>query len=503
MTIGSFPGSSGMLDPLPQRRMSYFGNRYVLGLTVAAGIGGLLFGYDTGVISGALLYIRDDFKVVKDSNFLQETIVSMALVGAMIGAWVGGWINDAYGRKKAALLADVLFAIGSLVMCAAPDPYVLITGRLVVGLGIGVASVTSPVYIAEASPSEIRGGLVSTNVLMITGGQFLSYLVNLAFTEVPGTWRWMLGVAAVPAILQFFLMLGLPESPRWLYLKKDEAQAICVLSKIYDPDRLEQEIDLLAIASDVDLDSEKTVSYLDVFRSKEIRLAFFAGAGLQAFQQLTGINTVMYYSPTIVQMAGFSSNQLALLLSLIVAAMNAAGTVIGIYLIDRCGRRRLALTSLAGVFISLLILASAFFLQSSHLHGSCGLNLLHGSCGTNIGWFAVLGLALYIAFFAPGMGPVPWAVNSEIYPEAYRGVCGGMSATINWMFNLIVAQVFLSLVSAVGVAWTFLIIAGIAVVAFVFVLVFVPETKGLTFEQVERLWKERAWGTYGSLQSQP
>nr|CAD1836996.1 unnamed protein product [Ananas comosus var. bracteatus] len=493
----SMPGSSGILDSPAKRDMSFFSNGYVLGLTVTAGIGGLLFGYDTGVISGALLYIRDDFKAVNDNYVLQETIVSMALVGAMIGAAGGGWVNDAYGRKKATLLADVVFTVGSLIMCAAPDPYVLILGRLLVGLGVGIASVTAPVYIAEAAPSEIRGGLVATNVLMITGGQFLSYLVNLAFTEVSGTWRWMLGVAAIPAIIQFILMLFLPESPRWLYRKNEKARAIEVLSKIYDPDRLEEEIDLLAVSS-LDDRSKKSVSYLDVFRSKEIRLAFFAGAGLQAFQQFTGINTVMYYSPTIVQMAGFSSNQLALLLSLIVAAMNAVGTVVGILLIDRCGRRRLALTSLSGVTLSLLILSAAFFLQSSDLTSAlCGSAALHTStaCGNRLGWFAVAGLALYIAAFSPGMGPVPWAVNSEIYPEAYRGVCGGMSATVNWVSNLIVAQSFLSVVAVLGTAATFLIIAGVAVLAFVFVFLFVPETKGLTFEQVERMWKERAWGS--------
>nr|DAD25418.1 TPA_asm: hypothetical protein HUJ06_026882 [Nelumbo nucifera] len=184
MTIESLPGSSGYLDSGAGRKNSYFSNPYVLGLTLTASIGGLLFGYDTGVISGALLYIRDDFEMVDRSNFLQETIVSMALVGAVIGAAAGGWMNDACGRKKATLFADVVFTIGSIVMAAAPDPYILIFGRLLVGLGVGVASITAPVYIAEASPSEIRGGLVSTNVLMITGGQFLSYLVNLAFTEV-------------------------------------------------------------------------------------------------------------------------------------------------------------------------------------------------------------------------------------------------------------------------------------------------------------------------------
>lgn len=171
------------------------------------------------MISGALLYIKDDFEEVRNSNLLQETIVSMAIAGAIVGAALGGWINDAYGRKKATLFADVIFTAGAIIMASAPDPYVLILGRLLVGLGVGIASVTAPVYIAEASPSEIRGSLVSTNVLMITGGQFLSYLVNLAFTGVPGTWRWMLGVSGVPAVVQFVLMLFLPESPRWLFVK--------------------------------------------------------------------------------------------------------------------------------------------------------------------------------------------------------------------------------------------------------------------------------------------
>ncbi|KAI4365546.1 hypothetical protein MLD38_021523 [Melastoma candidum] len=485
MAMGSMPGSSGYLNLYPERKMTFFSNTYVLGLTVIAGIGGLLFGYDTGVISGALLYIKDDFEAVASSSFLQETIVSMALVGAMFGAATGGWINDVFGRKKATLLADVVFAVGSVAMAAAPDAYVLIIGRLLVGLGVGVASVTAPVYIAEASPSEIRGGLVSTNVLMITGGQFLSYLVNLAFTEVPGTWRWMLGVSGVPAVVQFGLMLYLPESPRWLYMKGDKTKAIAVLSKIYAPARLEDEIEYLSSQLAEEYQRKKTSRYMDVFKSKELRLAFLAGAGLQAFQQFTGINTVMYYSPTIVQLAGFRSNQLALLLSLVVAAMNAAGTVVGIYLIDHVGRKKLAVASLVGVVASLVILSGAFFAESAD--ASSGI----------YGWVAVLGLALYIAFFSPGMGPVPWTVNSEIYPEAYRGICGGMSATVNWVSNLIVAQTFLSIADSIGTGPTFLILAGIAVVAIIFVLAFVPETKGLTFEEVEKIWIERAWGSAG------
>ncbi|PWA54330.1 inositol transporter 1 [Artemisia annua] len=288
------------------KKITYFSNSYVLGLTLVAGIGGLLFCYDTGIISGALLYIRDDFEAVEKSSLLQETIVRMALVGAIIGSAAGGWINDAYGCKRATLLADVVFAIGSLVMAGVPDPYVLILGWLLVGLGVGVASVTAPMYIVEATTSEILGCLLSTNV--------------------PGTWRWMLGVAAVPAIVQFFLMLLLPESPQ-------------------------EELDQLSSA----LEEER-----------------------QCISTIHRINTVMYYSPTIVQMADFTLNQLAHLLF-----MNAAGTVDGINVIDHFGR------------------------QKFH---QCGL--------ARCSW----AIALYIAFFAPGMGPVPWTVNSEIYPKSYRGL---------------------------------------------------------------------------------
>ncbi|KAG4908714.1 hypothetical protein AAZX31_20G231200 [Glycine max] len=479
-TIQSTPGSSGYLDLFPDRKMSFFKNPYILGLTAVAGIGGMLFGYDTGVISGALLYIKDDFEGVRQSNLLQETIVSMAIAGAIVGAAGGGWMNDAYGRKKATLIADVIFIMGAIGMAAAPDPYLLILGRFLVGMGVGVASVTSPVYIAEASPSEIRGSLVSTNVLMITAGQFLSYIVNLAFTRVPGTWRWMLGVSAVPAIVQFLLMLFLPESPRWLFIKNRKNEAVHVLSNIYDFARLEDEVDFLTTQSDQERQRRNSIKFGDVFKSKEIKLALLVGAGLQAFQQFTGINTVMYYSPTIVQMAGFNSNELALLLSLVVAGMNAVGTILGIYLIDHAGRKMLALSSLGGVFASLVVLSVSFLNQSSS-------NELYG-------WLAVLGLVLYIAFFSPGMGPVPWTVNSEIYPEEYRGICGGMSATVCWVSNLIVSQSFLSIAEAIGIGSTFLILAAISVLAFLFVLLYVPETKGLTFDEVELIWKERAWG---------
>ncbi|KAK7343228.1 hypothetical protein VNO77_11815 [Canavalia gladiata] len=475
-------GSSGYLEMHPDRRIFIFQNPYIVGITFAAGIGGLLFGYDTGVVSGALLYIKEDFELVRNSSLFQELIVGMALVGAIFGAAIGGIVNDSFGRKTATIIADLCFAAGSIIMATAPNPYVIIFGRLLVGLGVGAASVTAPVYIAEASPSEIRGGLVSANVLMITSGQFLSYVINYGLTRVPGTWRWMLGLAGLPAVVQFFLMTFLPESARWLYLKNRKEEAISVLSKIYSPPRLQDEIDILEELVVQESKSKVKVKYSDVFTKKEIRSAFICGAGLQAFQQFAGISIIMYYSPTIIQLAGFKSNQSALFLSLIVSGMNAAGTVLGIYLIDAVGRKKLALGSLFGVVVALIILSTSCYIMG------------HGKSTPLLAWLAILGLALYIAFFAPGMGPVPWAVNSEIYPEEYRGLCGGMSATVNWICSVIMSTSFLSVVDAIGLGESFMILLAVSVISIGFVIFYMPETKGLTFEEVLLIWKERAYG---------
>ncbi|KAF2305463.1 hypothetical protein GH714_005595 [Hevea brasiliensis] len=283
-----------------------------------------------GVISGALLYIRDDMKSVDRKTVLQESIVSMAVLGAIIGAAIGGWLNDRYGRRSALLFADVLFFIGAVIMAASPGPALLIIGRVFVGFGVGMASMTSPLYISEASPAKIRGALVSTNAFLITGGQFLSYLINLALTRAPGTWRWMLGIAGVPAFLQFFLMLFLPESPRWLYRKGREEEAKTILRKIYPADEVDSEIRDLKASIDKEIedevDSEK-INLIKLCKTRTVRRGLIAGVGLQVFQQFVGINTVMYYSPTIVQLAGIASNQTALLLSLVIAGLNALGSI--------------------------------------------------------------------------------------------------------------------------------------------------------------------------------
>ncbi|XP_065037490.1 probable inositol transporter 2 [Musa acuminata AAA Group] len=535
-------------------------NPYVLRLAFSAGIGGLLFGYDTGVISGALLYIRDDFPSVDKKTWLQESIVSTAVAGAIIGAAIGGWMNDHFGRKTTILVADFLFFAGAVIMASAPNPALLIVGRVFVGLGVGMASMTSPLYISEASPARIRGALVSTNGFLITGGQFLSYLINLAFTKAPGTWRWMLGVAALPALTQFILMLFLPESPRWLYRKRMEEEAEAILRKIYPANEVEGEVQALKESVEAEIQAEgssEKINLIKLLKTKTVRRGLLAGVGLQVFQQFVGINTVMYYSPTIVQLAGFASNQTALALSLVTSGLNALGSIVSIYFIDRTGRKKLLIISLCGVVLSLGVLSAVFHETTSHspsisrqetahfaayscpayqsasatgwdcmkclkasspdcgfcaaaadklYPGACLISnstvkdLCHGEnrlwytrgCPSRFGWLALIGLALYIIFFSPGMGTVPWIVNSEIYPLRFRGVCGGIAATANWISNLIVAQSFLSLTEAIGASWTFLIFGVISVIALFFVLICVPETKGLPIEEVEKMLEHRA-----------
>ncbi|KAG0484459.1 hypothetical protein HPP92_008538 [Vanilla planifolia] len=548
-----------------------FSRPYILQLALSAGIGGLLFGYDTGVISGALLYIRDDFSQVDKSTVLQETIVSMAVAGAIIGAAFGGWMNDRFGRRLSILFADLLFFIGAIIMASAPSPGIIILGRIFVGLGVGMASMTAPLYISEASPHKIRGALVSLNGLLITGGQFLSYLINLAFTRVHGTWRWMLGIAGLPALIQFFLMLMLPESPRWLYRKDRKEEAEAILKKIYPTDEVPKEIDLLRQSIENEVAEEGSIGEASLFgkvkkawTTKMVRRGLIAGILCQVAQQFCGINTVMYYAPTIVQLAGYASNSTALALSLITSGLNAIGSIVSMYFVDRSGRRKLMIISLCGIIICLGVLSGVFyvaavkspavgFTETRHfsnltcpaynfpanskwkctdclkakcsfcangdnklLAGACMANpqdhdpMKHAcqgehrswyteGCPSNFGWIALVGLAAYIISYSPGMGTAPWIVNSEIYPLRFRGICGGMAAVANWVSNLIVTQTFLSLTKAIGTANTFVLFACYSVIALILITLLVPETKGLPFEEVEKMlsaenykaWKAR------------
>uniref|UniRef100_A0ACD5UDI4 Uncharacterized protein n=1 Tax=Avena sativa TaxID=4498 RepID=A0ACD5UDI4_AVESA len=529
---------------------------FILRLVFSAGIGGLLFGYDTGVISGALLFIRDDFIELEKNTTLRETIVSMAVAGAIVGAGLGGWMNDKLGRRPSLIMADVLFFAGALIMAFAPDPAIIIFGRVFVGLGVGMASMTAPLYISEASPARIRGALVSTNGLLITGGQFMAYLINLAFTKVPGTWRWMLGIAGVPALLQLLLMFTLPESPRWLYRQGRKEETLVILRKIYPANEVDQEMESLRKSIDDEILLEGSIGEQGMlgklkkaFGSRVVRRGLMAGVIVQVAQQFVGINTVMYYSPTIVQLAGFASNDTAMALSLITSGLNAVGSVVSMFFVDRTGRRRLMLLSLVGIVVWLAVLGGTFlgaannappvsdlemrpfanqtcpeYKPSVHwscmdclkAESTCGFCAHQGDtfrpgaclalsnstkgmchadhrefysegCPNKFGWLALVALGAYIISYSPGMGTVPWIVNSEIYPLRFRGVCGGIAAVANWVSNLIVTQTFLTLTKALGTAATFFLFCGVSFLALIVVFFTVPETKGLQFEEVEKM----------------
>ncbi|XP_043691042.1 inositol transporter 4-like [Telopea speciosissima] len=437
---------------------------FIMRLALSAGIGGLLFGYDTGVISGALLYIRDDFPSVDKKTILQGMIVSMAVAGAIFGARIGGWMNDRFGRKTSILGTDILFFVGAIIMPFAPGPGVIILGRFFVGLGVGMASMTAPLYISEASPARIRGALVSMNGLLITGGQFLSYLINLAFTRVDGTWRWMLGVAAIPALIQFVLMLSLPESPRWLSRQYRKDEAIDVLRKLYPEDEVHDEVEALRASIENEIAQESSVGDGNLFSkiggawgNVVVRRGLIAGVGLQVAQQFVGINTS----------DASTWNCMTCLKGSIDCAFCASG---------------------GNNLQSGACLASNGGTKSS-CQGKYGGVWFTTGCPSRFGLLALVGLGLYIICYAPGMGTLPWVVNSEIYPLRYRGFCGGIAAVANWVSNLIVSITFLSLTQALGSAYTFLLFCGFAFLSLVFVYFNVPETKGLQFEEVEKLLK--------------
>ncbi|WP_089864529.1 sugar porter family MFS transporter [Halogranum rubrum] len=459
-------------------------NTFIYVAAALAALNGLLFGFDTGVISGAFLYIQDAFVM---SSFVESVVVSGALVGAVVGAAVGGRLADRIGRRRLILVGAAVFFVGSFTMAVAPTVEILIVGRIVDGIAIGFASMVGPLYISEISPPEIRGSLVSLNQLAVTVGILVSYFVNFAFADGPilalaqdvvgaAGWRWMLGAGMVPALILGVAMLWMPESPRWLVEKGRESKARDVLARTRSEDQISEEIsDIEETArkqADTDL-SDLTQSWL--------RPALVVGIGLAAFQQVTGINTVIYYAPTILESTGFG-NSASILATVGIGVVNVVMTVVAVLLMDRAGRRPLLLTGLTGMTLTLVGLGAAF--------------LLPGLSGV-VGWVALVCLMLYVAFFAIGLGPVFWLLISEIYPLKVRGTAMGVVTVVNWAANLLVALTFLQLVDVAGKPGTFWLYAGLSIAALAFTYSLVPETKGRSLEDIESALRESALGGSG------
>lgn len=432
---------------------------YVYVVAGMSALGGLLFGYDTGVISGALLFIREEFQL---SPFLQGFVVSSLLVGAMAGAISCGPITDAFGRKKVVILAAVVFAVGALVAALAPSAAVLVAGRIVLGLAVGLASVIVPLYIAEMSPPEIRGLLVALNQLMITVGILLSYVVGYAFAGAEN-WRAMLGLAVVPAVILFAGMLFMPESPRWLVARRMPDRARDVLGRVRGTASVEDELEEIEAA-----ERREEAGWRELLQPW-VRPVLIIGILLNFLGQASGINTIIYFAPTIFESTGFEASA-SILATAGVGVVNVAMTVVGMFLVDRVGRKTLLLVGLVGMAASLGVLGLGFALS-----GLSGV----------VSYVALVCLLVYIASFAVSIGVVIFIIPSEIFPLKVRGSAMGVCLLVNWGSNFLISLTFLNLIGAFGRPATFWLYAVMCVIFWLFAFFFIPETKGRSLEEIE------------------
>jgi sugar porter (SP) family MFS transporter len=436
---------------------------------------GGLFGYDQGVISGALHGIKSTFAL---NALVVEVVTSWVTLGALFGALAGGELADRIGRKRTVLIAGAMFTLGALVQAFAPDTLVLVAGRLIVGAGVGVAAVAAPLYAAELAPTSLRGRFVSAYQLAITAGIFLAYLVD-GWLSKSDAWRWMLGASAVPGLLLFLVALLAPESPRWLMKMGRRPEAGAQLRKIRPGVDFEPRLDAIAVA----LRQEAgRASWADVFHH-EWRRPLLIGIGLAVFQQITGINAIIYYADQIFASAGFvTQSSQTVVTTWAIGGVNVLATFIAIAFIDRLGRRRLLLAGLFGMGISLGVVGAAFRFLEAAPGGT------PAATPSGAGIVTLLALVAFIICFAFSMGPVVWTVINEIFPGHIRGRAVAIATAANWGAAFLVSQFFLSFIEAIGSALTFWLFAAFCVIAWVWIYFRVPETKGQSLEQIQQLW---------------
>jgi SP family galactose:H+ symporter-like MFS transporter len=451
-----------MSEDTPQKRN--INGRFVYVVSAVSALAGLLFGYDTGVISGAILFVKEQFHL---SPTMEEVVTSIVLLGAVIGAAIGGTVADRFGRRKTIVVAAAVFVLGAIGTSLAPTIAWLIVGRTVVGIAIGVASFCAPLYISEVAPTGVRGSLVSLNQLAVTVGIVASYLVDYALSA-SGDWRWMFGLAAIPATILGTGMLFLPDSARWLISRGLVDRARAVLERTRAATDVDTEI--AETKKSVQRQSGEWAELL----KPAIRPAVVVGIGLAVLQQITGINTVIYYAPTIFEFAGLGSATVSILATVGVGIVNMLMTIVAIWLVDRVGRRPLLLVGVVGMVLSLGVLGLAF--QRPNLSGS-------------LGWIAVGSLMLYVGSFAVGLGPVFWLLISEIYPLKIRGFAMSIASIANWAANLVVALTFLTLIQGLGRPGTFWLYGLVGIGAWFFAYFLVPETKGRSLEEIEAHWR--------------
>jgi len=437
---------------------------YVVLLAATTAISGFLFGFDTAVINGVLLLLRREFAL---SNLLTEIAASSLLLGCLLGAAAASMIGDRYGRRKSLVAAALLFAFSSIGAALASTVTIFAVARLIGGLAIGLASVLTPVYIAEISPSKNRGTLVSLNQLAIVIGILSAYLVNWQVARFgESSWRWMLAVAALPSIAFLFGLVLIPESPRWLISIGDHNQGERVLARMFGEEMAKEQVEAVEQAV-----AGEEGSWREVL-SPNMRKRLAIGMLLALFSQITGINTVLYYGSIIVsEHFPGQSTSMVLIANVIIGTVNVLFTIVAMIFLDRWGRRAILMIASGGMAVALTFLVIGF----------------------NVGVSPLLMLAsilLYVAFFALGMGPGPWLIISEIFPTKVRGRAASIATSTLWSGTLLVTFTFLTLVKILNLWGTFAIYGALSALCCIFVWKMVPETKGRTLEQIQQEWNK-------------
>lgn len=457
---------------------------FVIVMAIVAAMGGLLFGFDTGVISGAIPFLQQDFGLTDGTI---EFITTAGLIGAIVGALIGGSVTDGLGRRKVLILSGIIFGVGALWSGFASTATSLILARLFLGVAIGTASFAVPLYIAEISPTRVRGTLVSLFQLMITIGILVSYFSDFLFANEADVtcWRPMFYVGVIPAIILLVGMIFMPESPRWLFANGRGEEAMAVLDRT-EGDGAKDVAD--SINNEIAKDKQNTSTWGDLFR-KEWKYPLIIAVGIMFIQQFVGINTVMYYSPKIFQMAGFDGSVAAIGASIGVGAINVIATLLSVYFVDRIGRRKLFFIGMTGMVISLTLLAGSFIADFG-----------------DAGKFVTVGCTLlYVTFYAVSVGPLGWLIISEVFPQKLRGKGSSIGSLSVWVFNSIVTFTFFKIAKLLSIPGTEVVVGGetianpagsflfyalIAALGMIWGWFFMPETKGKSLEAIEEHWRK-------------
>lgn len=443
----------------------------VLLISIIAATGGLLFGFDTGVISGALPFLKEYWKL-NDSDV--EWITTTVLIGAILGAVTSGKLSDYLGRKKMIIVNAIIFAIGAIGCTFAHSLMLLMVMRVIIGFAIGITSYVVPMYIAEISPSRRRGALVTLNQLMITIGILVSYITDYWLSNDANleSWRWMFFIGLFPALILLVGMFFLPETPRWLISKNRWEEGRKVLLQVEDADLVEQT--LIDLKHDLQIATQNNTSAREVFKPW-LRPALIITVGIFFFQQFSGVNTIIYYSPIIFKMAGIVSNTESILPSIIIGVVNVMACFLSIFQLDRVGRRKLYFVGICGMIPSLAMLGVCFYFKDF--------------LGASLPVFAVLSIVCFIIFIAISLAPLGWLLISEVFPLSVRGVGMSIGSLSHWGFNAIVAFTFLKLVNSVGIASTFWCYSLVCVAGLIWGYHYIPETKGKSLEEIEAHWR--------------